>query len=343
VTVSYTDGGVTETATVTGLTVSEPIVERFAVTVKATSGTFYVSGGNASAAFPYNWKIYVDGTLYTTASGTSGNAATITGLGTALHEIAIEPVLDGNGEVPNGWLVPLRGINADTVYCNSKITNKMIAKNATEIADNALKLFFNAAVNLTLGPNFGFAKNCEDFTVAGISFCESAFVDVPNLTALPDGFNLPPNLTSVGSDFCGLMLHGCWGLTALPASLNLPQGLTIVGRQFCHQMFSDCINLIALPAGFNLPQGLTSVENRFCRYMFLQCTKLVINNAFQFVDVFSLSPGNGANAYELAFQKITAPQNRTAASIVNGITPNYGTRAFQGSNFNTSGIDANWL
>jgi hypothetical protein len=71
------------------------------------------------------------------------------------------------------------------------------------------------------------------------------------------------------------------------------------------------------------------------------CAKLLVDNALQIVNVFALG---ATNAYANCFSNITKAQNRSAASIINGITAPYDTNAFLGATgFNDlATIPANW-
>jgi len=132
----------------------------------------------------------------------------------------------------------------------------------------------------------------------------------------------------VGNNFASSMFSGCSSLTTLPEGFNLPQDLTYVGSNFASSMFSGCSSLEALPAGFNLPQSVEAPAGGFANSMFYKAG----GPSFQINDEFCLPEGAFSLTYSIFFRTFNlsdnAPmQNRTAASII-GDFPEQSTQVY---------------
>jgi hypothetical protein len=270
-------------------------LERFIFFVQTDDGMFDLLVNKRAEGIPYEWNLYLDKKLYTTASGvtevrdTPAVAATFTGLDENIHEIWIEPIADIKTRmVPYGWLVAMGYYcnHADSecqaffaeaskiVYCNCKITKRAIAENDTSIANNALGGIFAHAVNLRLGPDFGLTESCDEFTTAGDYDFDYTFDNCVSLVTLPDGFHLPKNLEVVGTDFCDSMFRDCKALVKVPEGFTFPPNITSAGKDFASDMFRFCNSIVTFPDGFNLPQKFTSVGDDFADDLFEDCMSL---------------------------------------------------------------------
>ena len=138
---------------------------------------------------------------------------------------------------------------------------------------------FYECENLIQAPT---AEGWEKIESVGNSFASSMFYDCRSLVALPDGFNLPQNLTSVGQNFASGMFATCRSLRSLPANFNLPQRLTAVDS-FAVSMFNDCSSLVYLPDDFNLPSEIITAGEYFAEQMFYSCLRLtLLSSVFTF-------------------------------------------------------------
>jgi hypothetical protein len=189
---------------------------------------------------------------------------------------------------------------------------------------------FNLPQNLTsVGDDFayGMVMDCtslsalpagfnlpQNITTVGMSFASSMFHDCTSLADLPTGFTFPQGITTCANGFATGMFHDCTSLATLPVGFNLPQYITSVGNYFLQNMFNGCTNLSALPAGFNLPQSITTTAaTYFADALFLNCTNLLVDSAFKFNPAMTAT-----GSYSYTFFGVTAAQNVTAASIING-------------------------
>jgi len=209
---------------------------------------------------------------------------------------------------------------------------------------------FFTCPNLVEAPSFA---GWEGIDTVNNDFAANMFTGCTSLAALPEDFNLPPDLTEVADNFANSMFSLCSQLSILPSGFNLPQGITSTGMYFANGMFYACSELASLPEAFNLPQGVVATSYGFAGSMFYNCESLDampgefnlpqgINDlgsfiagssfasymfygagsgSFQINDVFVFPaniPADSNNAFYQTFQlSPTAPiQNRTAESII---------------------------
>ena len=148
----------------------------------------------------------------------------------------------------------------------------------------------------------------------------------------------------VGSNFASGMFTGCSSLTTLPEGFNLPQDLTFAGSNFASSMFSGCSSLEALPAGFNLPQSIEVSVDRFANGMFSGAggPSFQINDEFCFPRVV-YSPNNSSFNQTFSLSANAPIQNRTAASIIGDCpTPVTAVRTFDSHFKDLPYIPVNW-
>ena len=169
---------------------------------------------------------------------------------------------------------------------------------------------FNGCVNLSLAPSF---EGWEGIIWAGHYFAAFLFNDCSSLTVLPTDFNLPKDLTSVGSGFA-------------------------------YSMFGNCTSLAALPAGFNLPQDIETSEAGFASYMFYGAggPNFQINDEFFFpIGVYSHLSDNYYKAFNLS--EAAPIQNRTAYSITSKcLVPRYEEYTFDSHFSDLLYVHKNW-
>ncbi|MDR3305213.1 MAG: YDG domain-containing protein [Clostridiales Family XIII bacterium] len=135
------------------------------------------------------------------------------------------------------------------------------------------------------------------------------------------GFNLPPDIESVGDGFCSSMFEQCYGDDfTMAEGFNFPPDIENIGNDFCNSMFRECYgDDFTMAEGFNFPQNLTSFGDSFAYFMFLYAGGPVfhISDGFCFPDLGGSSEdGFCAVFYEL--DVATPPQTRTAGAIING-------------------------
>jgi hypothetical protein len=116
------------------------------------------------------------------------------------------------------------------------------------------------------------------------------------------------------------------------------------GYQFASSLFQGVTSpVFNMNAVFNLPQGLTGNQTYFIRLIFHG----VNGAAFQVNDIFTLPPNTTdytlTVGVDLIFDNLTAPQNRTAASIINGApTPATARNAFSPAFPDYDTLPDNW-
>ena len=374
-----------------GLT-NPPDVQPFklGIRIPETNSTFYLPTssylGGASTSKAYDW-------LIDWGDGSSEHAVGASSLGSGIaHEyeaagdytIYIKP----NGSI-EAWLAAFGFGNDYSYIVNSRDNKSMVISvpcaltpqmtrttaqiNGSEPApDYELCSVFALCVNLTTAPTM---EGWEAISSVGEYFCERMFIMCFKLELVPEGFNLPQNLTEAGEGFAAMLFALCSSLPSLPAGFNLPQNLTAVGDHFAQEAFSYCESLATLPEGFNLPQGLTEVGSSFAAGLFLNCSSLgslpsgfntpqgllyagdyflayllmgAGNEGFQMNDEFQLpvmtAVGTNSTCRQaFLLSNAAPPQNRTAASIIGNFpTPGYQSNAFDSHFSDIDYIDVNW-
>jgi type II secretory pathway pseudopilin PulG len=157
------------------------------------------------------------------------------------------------------------------------------------------------------------------------------FMGCENLVSTGSGFVGWDAITKTGSMFASAMFQDCTSLASIDG-FNLPQNINEAGFQFAAMMFRGCANLTAMGDDFNLPQNVTStvsvtgLRGNFAAQMFSDCEKLVIGAKFKFPQLAQVdfdgihANGSVENTYPsfvYTFKGVTAPQSRTALSIIN--------------------------
>jgi hypothetical protein len=135
------------------------------------------------------------------------------------------------------------------------------------------------------------------------------FGNCERLIHLPNNFNLPQNITSVGNDFCDYMFERCYSLNSLPNNFNLPQNIITVGTYFCYDMFQSCEALTRLPNNFNLPQNITTYGVNFCRELFYYCISLEYGAEAEGTFIYLPDTGYPYNEYYYMFSGCTKLNN----------------------------------
>ena len=241
------------------------------------------------------------------------------------YQITIQPNGDTDGwGVAFGFGFGSEGCNVQTnkdkiISLDSPLTKSMVSKNGE--LDGICYHMFEGCTNLTMGASFNLPQN---ITSVGSNFARYMFEGCTNLT-MGASFNLPQGITSVGIMFCQNMFNGCTNLT-MNEVFQLPQGIISAVNYFCQGMFNGCSKL-TMNSVFNLPQGITSVRNYVCQNMFNGCSNLTMNEVFQLPQGITYAGNSFCNAM---FNGCT--------NLVSGIQHFFGNLVLSQGELNKSGV-----
>jgi hypothetical protein len=147
-------------------------------------------------------------------------------------------------------------------------------------------------------------------------------------------FNLPQNLTTVDEVFVSVLFAYCSGSSfTMNEIFNFPQNITTTKWSFANRMFANCFGeAFTMNEVFNLPQNITEQGPNFAHCTFSGCS----GDSFRVNDVFRFGQNSNSTelstAYFQAFYNVTAPQERTVASILGTLQePDNNRETFSGA------------
>jgi len=208
----------------------------------------------------------------------------------------------------------------------------------------------------------------QTLIMLGAWFCESMFSGCSgNAFTMGAAFNMPQNITKLAAPednsgmghVCENMFSQCSGAAfTMNSVFQLPQGLLKAGLNTFARMFTTCSGaLFTMNNIFTLPQVMIDTSSGLANGMFSQCTGsgFQVGAAFRFPPLLTQQmldmSGNLINVFHCWTNKTYHRQNRTIASIINGLpAPSSAKGTFhtydatQGANrwSDWDSIDSNW-